>query len=185
MSEEEKKDETTEEEAEGEETTADDSEQSEETPKASEDDAPQEVTDEENNDADEEVSEEDGGGEPEVAPEEQEIDRKNIATEDIEPGMTIRVHEKITDVDPRGETRERTQMFEGMVLGLKGSGVSRTMTLRRVHKGYGVEKIFPIHSPIIEKVELVKRAQVRKAKLNYLKGKKGKFKRKLKEEYVE
>jgi large subunit ribosomal protein L19 len=182
MSEEEKKDETTEEEAENEEKAANDSEQSEETPETSEDDA-QEAADAEK-EAGDEVSEEDGG-KPKVAPEEQEIDRKKIATEDIEPGMTIRVHEKITDVDPRGETRERTQMFEGMVLGLKGSGVSRTMTLRRVHKGYGVEKIFPIHSPIIEKVELVKRAQVRKAKLNYLKGKKGKFKRKLKEEYVE
>jgi large subunit ribosomal protein L19 len=183
MSEEEKKDETTEEEAENEEKAANDSEQSEETPETSEDDA-QEAADAEK-EAGDEVPEEEDGGKPKVAPEEQEIDRKKIATEDIEPGMTIRVHEKITDVDPRGETRERTQMFEGMVLGLKGSGVSRTMTLRRVHKGYGVEKIFPIHSPIIEKVELVKRAQVRKAKLNYLKGKKGKFKRKLKEEYVE
>lgn len=180
MSEEEKKDETTEEEAENEEETADDSEPSQDTADASEEAAQTSTDKQESEDTSDESEQE-----PEVAPEVQDIDRKKITVDDIEPGMTIRVHEKITDLDPRGEARERTQMFEGMVLGLKGAGVSRTMTLRRVHKGYGVEKIFPIHSPIIEKVELVKRAQVRKAKLNYLKGKKGKFKRKLKEEYVE
>jgi len=94
---------------------------------------------------------------------------------DIQPGDTIRVHQKIKEGD-----KERIQIFEGIVLATKhGKGINATITVRRVQKGYGVERIFPIHSPVIEKIEIVKRAKVRRAKLYYLrsaKGKKGRLK---------
>lgn len=100
---------------------------------------------------------------------------------ELEAGMTIRVHERIKDVSPKGELRERIQVFEGMLLWLKGSGISRTMTVRKISKGFAVEKIYPINSPVVVKIELVKKARVRRAKLGYLKDAKRRFKRKLKE----
>ena len=106
---------------------------------------------------------------------------------DLRPGMLIRVYETIKDVSPKGEERSREQMFEGTILGLRGKGVGRTMTIRKVSKGYGVEKIFPLNAPTIAKVEIVKRHKVRQAKLKFLRGifKRGhikrRFKRKLKE----
>ncbi|MCH7604580.1 50S ribosomal protein L19 [Patescibacteria group bacterium] len=89
---------------------------------------------------------------------------------DVQPGDTVRVHQKVKE----GE-KERIQIFEGVVLARKhGKGLNATMTVRRVQKGYGVERIFPIHSPIIERIEIVKRAKVRRAKLYYLRSAKGK-----------
>ncbi len=96
-------------------------------------------------------------------------------------GMTVRVHEKIKDVSPKGEERERIQIFEGIILAIRGSGVSRTMTVRKVTEGFGVEKIYPMFSPVVNKVELVKTAHVRRAKLWFLSDKKYPFRRKLKE----
>ena len=98
--------------------------------------------------------------------------KKNLPN--IQPGDTVRVHQKIKE----GE-KERIQIFEGIVLARKhGTGINATITVRRVNKGYGVERVFPIHSPVLDKIEIVKRAKVRRAKLYYLreaKGKKGRL----------
>lgn len=95
---------------------------------------------------------------------------------DIRPGDTVRVYQKVKE-----GKQERTQMFEGQVLARKhGKGISSTITVRKVISGIGVEKIFPLHSPTIEKIEIVKRGKVRRAKLYYLreaKGKKARLKR--------
>ena len=87
----------------------------------------------------------------------------------INIGDTVKVSVKIRE----GE-RERIQAFEGTVIARKGSGVSETFTVRRVSYGVGVEKVFPIHSPLIEKVETVRSGYVRRAKLYYLRGRVGK-----------
>ncbi len=86
----------------------------------------------------------------------------------VRPGMIVRIHERIKDVTPSGEERTRTQVFEGTVIALRGIGPGRTMTIRRVHKGFGVEKIYPLSVPSIEKLEVVKQLRVRRAKLNFL-----------------
>jgi len=92
---------------------------------------------------------------------------------DIRPGDTVKVYQKI---------KEKIQVFEGLVLAKKhGQGITSTITVRRVIDGIGVEKVFPIHSPTIEKIEILKRGKVRRAKLYYLrkaKGKKARLKKK-------
>jgi large subunit ribosomal protein L19 len=110
---------------------------------------------------------------------------KEISIKDLKPGMTIRVHERIQDVSAKGEERERIQIFQGIIIAMRGGNVSRTMTVRKVSGGYGVEKIYPLQSPSISKVELVKQAKVRRAKLSYLKNLRHIFKRKLKETWTE
>ena len=84
-------------------------------------------------------------------------------------GDTIRVHNKIKE-----GTRERIQMFEGTVIAKHGGGISETFTVRRVSYGVGVEKTFPIHSPNVEKVDIIRVAKVRRAKLYYLRDRVGK-----------
>ena len=95
----------------------------------------------------------------------------------VRPGDTVKIYQKIKE-----KNKERTQFFEGVVLARKhGKGISSTITVRRVVSGIGVEKIFPIHSPTIEKIEILKRGKTRRAKLYYLriaKGKKARLKRK-------
>ncbi|MFA6553815.1 MAG: 50S ribosomal protein L19 [Patescibacteria group bacterium] len=92
---------------------------------------------------------------------------------DIEPGYTVIVHQKIKE----GE-KERTQKYEGLVISRRGGkGLSATITVRKISEGIGVEKIFPLHSPTISKIEVTKKAKVRRAKLYYLQG----YKKKLKE----
>lgn len=88
--------------------------------------------------------------------------------EELKPGMTVRVHQKIKEVNAKGEEKERIQVFEGMILALRGKGVSRTMTVRKIASGVGVEKIFPLNLPSIDKIVPVKQAAVRKSKLYYL-----------------
>ena len=84
-------------------------------------------------------------------------------------GDTVRAHIRIVE----GE-KERTQVFEGVIIRLHGGGVRETMTLRKVSFGVGVERILPLHSPRLEKVEVIRRAKVRQAKLYYLRDLRGK-----------
>ena len=88
---------------------------------------------------------------------------------DIKVGNTVRVHVRIKE-----GSRERVQVFEGIVIAKKHGGISETFTVRRVSYGVGVEKVFPINSPSIEKVELVRKGKVRRAKLYYLRDRVGK-----------
>jgi large subunit ribosomal protein L19 len=92
---------------------------------------------------------------------------------ELRSGYTVRVHQKIREGD-----KERLQAFEGIVIKIgSGSGVSKTFTVRKVVDGIGVEKIFPLLSPNIAKIDIVKKSRVRRAKLYYLRGKLGeKFK---------
>ena len=87
----------------------------------------------------------------------------------LRPGDTVRVHVKIKE----GE-KFRIQIFEGIVIAQKNNDISSTFTVRKVSSGYGIERIFPIHSPIIEKMEVVKSGKVRRARLYYLRGRRGK-----------
>lgn len=95
----------------------------------------------------------------------------------IRPGETVRVHVKIIE----GE-KERTQVFEGTVIGLSGAGNRATFTVRKVSYGVGVERIFPLNSPRIEKVDVVSRGKVRRAKLYFLRERSGKAARLVGEE---
>lgn len=98
--------------------------------------------------------------------------------EGVVPGMTIRIHQKIKDVNPKGEEKERIQIYEGMVIKRKGgSQRGATVTVRKISNGVGVEKIYPIYLPAVVKVEKKKQAEVRRAKLYYLRT----YKKKLKE----
>ncbi len=95
-------------------------------------------------------------------------EEKEVKTE-IKPGMTVRVHEKIREKNTKGEEKERIQIFEGIILAHKHNKESGgTITVRKVTGGIGVEKIFPLQSPVIVKIEPVKQALVRRAKLGYL-----------------
>ena len=87
----------------------------------------------------------------------------------IEIGDTIKVHVKIREGD-----KERIQLFEGTVIAKRGSGVSETFTVRRVSYGVGVERVFPLHSPNVDKVEVVRHGRVRRSKLYYLRDRVGK-----------
>lgn len=93
--------------------------------------------------------------------------RKDIPN--FRSGDTVRVHVKIREGD-----KYRIQVFEGVVLALKRHGASSTFTVRKVSSGYGVERIFPLHSPMIAKLEVVKRGRVRRARLYYLRERRGK-----------
>lgn len=93
--------------------------------------------------------------------------RDNIP--DFRPGDTVRVHLLIRE----GE-KERVQIFEGVVLGRSGGGISETFTVRKNSYGVGVERVFPVHSPRIEKIEVATMGRVRRAKLYYLRDRAGK-----------
>jgi large subunit ribosomal protein L19 len=91
---------------------------------------------------------------------------------DITPfqvGDTIKVHTRVVEGD-----KERIQIYSGIVIGRKGAGINENFTVRRVSYGEGVERVFPIHSPRIAKIEVERRGAVRRAKLNYLRSRKGK-----------
>jgi large subunit ribosomal protein L19 len=100
----------------------------------------------------------------------------------IAAGDTVRVHVRVKETavkeeikgKPKETERERVQVFEGIVLGLRGTGARATMTVRKVSFGHGVERIFPLHAPTIDRIEVVKQARVRRAKLYYLRERKGK-----------
>ena len=88
---------------------------------------------------------------------------------DFRSGDTVKVHVKIKEGD-----KYRIQIFEGVIIARKNNGISSTFTVRKVSSGYGVERIFPTHSPVIEKLEVVKSGKVRRARLYYLRGRRGK-----------
>ncbi|CAC7588543.1 TPA: 50S ribosomal protein L19 [Staphylococcus aureus] len=85
------------------------------------------------------------------------------------PGDTLRVHVRIIE-----GTRERIQVFEGVVIKRRGGGVSETFTVRKISSGVGVERTFPLHTPKIEKIEVKRRGKIRRAKLYYLRSLRGK-----------
>jgi large subunit ribosomal protein L19 len=93
--------------------------------------------------------------------------RREVA--DFSIGDTVRVSVKVVEGD-----KERIQPFDGVVIARKGSHTRETFIVRKISFGVGVEKIFPVHSPIVNKIEVLKRGRIRRAKLYYLRGKKGK-----------
>lgn len=109
-----------------------------------------------------------------------EFNHSRVRTDlpDVKPGHVVRVHQKITEVKGSGkkqEIKERVQIFEGLVLGRKGGkGINATITVRKISGGIGVEKVFPLNAPTIEKIELVKITKTRRAKLNYMRDRVGK-----------
>jgi large subunit ribosomal protein L19 len=88
---------------------------------------------------------------------------------DFRPGDTIRVHVRIREGD-----KERLQAFEGTVIARKNTGAGETITVRKVSFGHGVERIFPLHAPVVDHIDLVRTGRVRRAKLYYLRNLKGK-----------
>lgn len=102
------------------------------------------------------------------------------AKPEFKPGMVVKVHQKIKEMNTKGEEKERIQIFEGTIIAARhGNEQGATITVRKISEGVGVEKIFPIYSPAVAKIEVVKKFAVRRAKLNYLRD--PKFKRKMKE----
>jgi len=109
-----------------------------------------------------------------------EFNHSRVRTDlpDVKPGHVVKVYQKITEVKGAGkkqETKERVQIFEGLVLGRKGGkGINATITVRKISGGIGVEKVFPLNAPTIEKIELIKITKTRRAKLNYMRDRIGK-----------
>ena len=98
-----------------------------------------------------------------------EEEQKRADVPEFSVGDTVRVHNLI-----REGNRERVQVFEGTVLKRQGHGIRETFTVRKLSNGVGVEKTWPVHSPFVVKVEITRRGKVRRAKLNYLRGRIGK-----------
>jgi large subunit ribosomal protein L19 len=95
---------------------------------------------------------------------------------DFRYGDTVRVHVRVVEGD-----KERIQLYEGVVISRRGEGMSETITVRKISHGVGVERIFPLHTPTIAKIEVVKRSKARRAKLFYLRKRTGKAALKVKE----
>ena len=98
---------------------------------------------------------------------ENEQKKSNVPT--FKVGDSVRVHTKVVEGD-----KERVQLFTGIVIGRKGTGLNENFTVRRISYGEGVERVFPVNSPRIDKIEVEKAGTARRAKLNYLRGRKGK-----------
>ncbi|MDQ0175843.1 50S ribosomal protein L19 [Bacillus chungangensis] len=101
----------------------------------------------------------------------EEITNEQLKTDipEFRAGDTVRVHAKVVE-----GTRERIQIFEGVVIKRRGGGISETFTVRKISYGVGVERTFPVHTPRIAKLEVVRRGKVRRAKLYYLRKLRGK-----------
>lgn len=100
-----------------------------------------------------------------------ELNKETLQNEvaKVDIGDTVRVHVKVKE-----GSRERIQVFEGIVIAEKHGGIEKTITVRRISYGIGVEKVFPVYSPSIDKIEVVRHGNVRRAKLYYLRGRVGK-----------
>jgi len=98
-----------------------------------------------------------------------EREQQKEAVPELRPGDTVRVHAKVVE-----GTRERVQVFEGLVIRVTGGGLRRNVTVRRVTHGVGVERTFLVHSPRLERIEVIRHGQVRRARLYYLRGRVGK-----------
>ncbi|MGG0668998.1 50S ribosomal protein L19 [Sporosarcina koreensis] len=100
-----------------------------------------------------------------------EVTKDQLRTDhpNFRPGDTVRLHVKIVE-----GTRERIQLFEGVVIKRRGGGISETFTVRKISNGVGVERTFPVHTPKIAKLEVTRRGKVRRAKLYYLRSLRGK-----------
>ena len=100
-----------------------------------------------------------------------ELNKETLQNEvtNVQIGDTVRVHVKVKE-----GSRERIQVFEGIVIAKKHGGIEETITVRRISYGVGVEKVFPVHSPSIDHIEVVRNGKVRRAKLYYLRGRVGK-----------
>lgn len=100
-----------------------------------------------------------------------EVERPTLKTNlpDFAPGDAVRVHVKVRE----GE-KERIQVFAGVVIARRGGGSRETFTVRKVSSGIGVERVFPLHSPVVDRIEVERKGSVRRAKLYYLRGRKGK-----------
>ncbi len=100
-----------------------------------------------------------------------ELNKETLRNEvtNVQIGDTVRVHVKVKE-----GSRERIQVFEGTVIAKKHGGIEETITVRRISYGVGVEKVFPVHSPSIDHIEVVRSGKVRRAKLYYLRGRVGK-----------
>jgi large subunit ribosomal protein L19 len=99
------------------------------------------------------------------------LDRQSLRDDipEFRPGDTVKVHVRVVE-----GTRSRIQVFQGVVIRRSGGGVRETFTVRKISFQVGVERTFPVHSPVIEKIEVVTRGDVRRAKLYYLRGRRGK-----------
>ena len=100
----------------------------------------------------------------------EKITKKQIRTDlpEFRVGDTVRVDIKIDETDASGKKKTRIQAFEGLVMAIQGSGISKTFTVRKVSGNVGVEKTLPVNSPKIDKITVVKKGKVRRAKLNYI-----------------
>ena len=103
-----------------------------------------------------------------------EVTKSQLRTDipEFRSGCTVRVHVKIKEGD-----KSRIQVFEGLVIKRQGGGISETFTVRKISNQIGVERTFPVHSPIIDKIEVIRRGKVRRNKLYYLRGRSGKASR--------
>ncbi len=100
----------------------------------------------------------------------------DIKPEQIKTGMTVRIHQKIKEVDTAGKEKERVQAYEGLVIKVGGNGVSKTMTVRKISNMVGVEKIFPLTLPSITRIELVKMVHVRRNNISFVRDSKKRMK---------
>jgi large subunit ribosomal protein L19 len=101
----------------------------------------------------------------------QEVENEYLRSDlpEFRAGDTLRVHVKVSEGD-----KQRIQVFQGVVIARRGTGTGESFTVRKMSGGIGVERVFPIHSPVLDKIEVVRRGRVRRAKLYYLRGLRGK-----------
>jgi large subunit ribosomal protein L19 len=111
--------------------------------------------------------------------EEKDTKGKAAKPEELKPGMTVRVYQKIKELNSKGEEKERLQFFDGMIIAHRhGTEKGASIIVRKISEGVGVEKIFPLFSPVVERIVIKKQAKVRQSKLYYLRGE---YKKRLKE----